>query len=108
MPKCAAKAHRWHTAARFEDDLETDRLTTATTLDLFAAAPLWSRLSLIVRVEKQTDEAIVTRDQGGSIDLGVPRTLWLGARDGFQGQDRPSFQRQSGITGPCALNSAEN
>lgn len=72
-----------HTAAQFEDDLETDRLPPATTLDLFAAAPLWGKLSLIARAENLTDEAIVTRNQGGSIDLGVPRTLWLGVRYGF-------------------------
>ncbi|WP_086607325.1 TonB-dependent receptor [Erythrobacter donghaensis] len=72
-----------HTAAQFEDDLESDRLPPATTFDLFAAAPLWGKLSLIARAENLTDEAIVTRNQGGSIDLGVPRTLWLGVRYGF-------------------------
>ncbi len=72
-----------HTAAQFEDDLETDRLPPATTLDLFAAAPLSGKLSLIARAENLTDEAVVTRNQGGSIDLGVPRTLWLGVRYGF-------------------------
>lgn len=72
-----------HTAAQFEDDLETDRLLPATTLDLFASAPLSGKLSLIARAENVTDEAIVTRNQGGSIDLGVPRTLWLGVRYGF-------------------------
>jgi outer membrane receptor for ferric coprogen and ferric-rhodotorulic acid len=40
-------------------------------------------LSLTVRGENLTDEAIVTRNQGGSIDLGVPRTVWLGLRYGF-------------------------
>ncbi|MFN4021165.1 MAG: TonB-dependent receptor [Erythrobacter sp.] len=72
-----------HVAAQFEDDLETDRLPPATTLDAFLAAPLWGRLSLIARAENLTDEEIVTRNQGGSIDLGVPRTLWLGVRYGF-------------------------
>ena len=72
-----------HTSAQFEDDLETDRLAPATTLDLFASAPLWDKLSLIARAENLTDEAIITRNQGGSIDLGVPRTLWLGVRYGF-------------------------
>jgi outer membrane receptor protein involved in Fe transport len=72
-----------HTSAQFEDDLERDRLAPATTLDAFIAAPLWGELSLIARAENLTDEAIVTRNQGGSIDLGVPRTLWLGLRYGF-------------------------
>jgi outer membrane receptor protein involved in Fe transport len=72
-----------HTSAQFEDDLESDRLAPATTLDAFIAAPLWGKLSLIARAENLTDEAIITRNQGGSIDLGVPRTLWLGLRYGF-------------------------
>ena len=46
-------------------------------------APLLGRLSLIVRAENLTDETIVTRNQGGSVDLGVPRTFWLGVRYGF-------------------------
>lgn len=72
-----------HVSAQFEDDLETDRLAPATTLDAFLAAPLWGRFSLIARAENLTDETIITRNQGGSIDLGVPRTLWLGLRYGF-------------------------
>ena len=72
-----------HVAAQFEDDRETDRLAPATTLDAFLAAPLWGRLSLTLRGENLTDEEIVTRNQGGSIDLGVPRTVWLGLRYGF-------------------------
>ena len=72
-----------HVSAQFEDDRETDRLAPATTLDAFIAAPLLSRLSLVVRAENLTDEAVITRNQGGSIDLGAPRTLWLGLRYGF-------------------------
>jgi hypothetical protein len=37
----------------------------------------------VLRGENLTDEDIVTRNQGGSIDLGVPRTAWLGLRYGF-------------------------
>jgi outer membrane receptor protein involved in Fe transport len=72
-----------HVSAQFEDDLETDILAPATTIDAFIAAPLWGKLSLIARAENLTDEPIITRNQGGSIDLGVPRTLWLGVRYGF-------------------------
>ena len=72
-----------HISAQFEDDRQTDRLPPATTLDAFLAAPLWGRFSLILRGENLTDEAIVTRNQGGSVDLGVPRTVWLGLRYGF-------------------------
>ena len=72
-----------HVTGQFEDDLESDRLPPATTLDAFLTAPLIGKLSVVVRAENLTDETIVTRRQGGSIDLGVPRTLWLGLRYGF-------------------------
>ena len=72
-----------HVSAQFEDDLEGDRLPPATTLDALLAAPLVGRLSLVLRGENLTGETIVTRNQGGSIDLGVPRTAWLGLRYGF-------------------------
>ena len=72
-----------HTGAQFEDDQETDSLPAATTIDLFAQAPIAGRLSLVVRAENLLDETIVTRNSGGSIDLGVPRTVWLGLRYGF-------------------------
>jgi len=69
-----------HTGAQFEDDLETDVLPAATTLDAVATVPLGHRVTLILRAENLTDTAIVTRNQAGSIDLGVPRTLWVGLR----------------------------
>jgi outer membrane receptor protein involved in Fe transport len=72
-----------HVSAQFEDDRETDRLAPATTLDAFIAAPLLPRLSVIARAENLTDEAVITRNQGGSIDLAAPRTVWLGLRYGF-------------------------
>ena len=31
-----------------------------------------------------TDAHVVTRNQGGSIDLGTPRTLWAGVRFGLR------------------------
>lgn len=72
-----------HVSAQFEDDLESDSLPPATTIDAFLAAPLPGRLSIVLRAENLAGEKIVTRNQGGSIDLGVPRTLWLGLRYGF-------------------------
>ena len=72
-----------HVSAQFEDDRETDRLAPATTLDAFIAAPLLPRLSLVARAENLTDETVITRNQGGSVDLAAPRTLWLGVRYGF-------------------------
>jgi outer membrane receptor protein involved in Fe transport len=73
-----------HVAAQFEDDLETDVLAPATTLDAFIEVPLGrSGFAAILRGENLTDTAIVTRNAAGSIDLGVPRTVWLGLRYGF-------------------------
>lgn len=69
-----------HVGAQFEDDLQTDLLPSATTLDLFAEVPLSQRFSMILRAENLTDTDIVTRNQGGSLDLGSPRTLWAGVR----------------------------
>jgi len=71
-----------HIGAQFEDDLETDRLPPATTLDTVARLPLWRDASLVLRGENLADARVVTRNSGGSIDLGTPRTLWLGLRVG--------------------------
>ncbi|EJL26622.1 TonB-dependent siderophore receptor [Novosphingobium sp. AP12] len=73
-----------HTGAQFEDDLETDVLPAATTLDLFAQVPVGRFVSIVLRGENLTDETIVTRNQGGSIDLGAPRTLWAGLKVGLR------------------------
>lgn len=69
-----------HTGAQWEDDLQTDRLAAATTLDAVAEVPLGRRFALVLRAENLTDAEIVTRNQAGSIDLGAPRTLWAGFR----------------------------
>ena len=78
-----ASATLRHVGAQFESDRETDILPAATTLDLYAQVPLVGQLSLVGRVENAFDERIVTRNQGGSVDLGAPRTLWLGLRFGY-------------------------
>jgi outer membrane receptor protein involved in Fe transport len=72
-----------HIGMQFEDDLETDRLPAATTLDAFAQIPLRAGLALVLRAENLTDRAVQTRNQAGSIDLGAPRTLWAGVRLGL-------------------------
>ena len=72
-----------HVGRQFEDDLETTSLRPATTLDLFAQYPLFEKLSLTGRVENLFDETIVTRNDGGSQDLGTPQTFWIGLRYGF-------------------------
>ncbi|NVE95698.1 TonB-dependent receptor [Altererythrobacter lutimaris] len=72
-----------HTAKQFEDDRETDALPSATTLSGFAQIPLDGGLQLVLRGENLTDETIVTRNANGAIDLGAPRTFWIGLRYGI-------------------------
>ena len=67
-----------HVGAQYEDDLETDLQPAATTLDAVIRVPLSPRFTVVLRGENLTDETIVTRNQGGSIDLGTPRTVWAG------------------------------
>lgn len=69
-----------HVGQQFEDDLEQDSLPAATTLDAFVMVPLAGGASLVLRGENLFDTDIVTRNSGGSIDLGSPRTLWAGLR----------------------------
>jgi outer membrane receptor protein involved in Fe transport len=72
-----------HVGAQFEDDLETDVLPSATTFDAYAQMPLGRSIAIVLRGENLTGETIVTRNQGGSIDLGVPRTVWAGVKIGL-------------------------
>jgi vitamin B12 transporter len=69
-----------HVGAQFEDDLETDILPAATVLDTYAEVPLSRTFSIVLRGENLTGEDIITRNQGGSIDLGTPRTVWGGVK----------------------------
>ena len=72
-----------HIGRQFEDDLETDVLPAATTLDAVARVPLTAGIALVLRAENLTGERVVTRNQAGSIDLGAPRTLWAGVSIGL-------------------------
>lgn len=73
-----------HIGAQYEDDLETNLLPAATTLDAYAEVPLTRTFSFVLRGENLWDEAIVTRNSGGSIDLGTPRTVWAGVKVAFR------------------------
>jgi vitamin B12 transporter len=73
-----------HVGRQYEDDLETESLPAATTLDAYVRMPVAPLISLVLRGENLTDERIVTRNQGGSIDLGTPRTVWAGLRIGLR------------------------
>ena len=67
--------------AQFDDDLNTDSLKAATTLDASAAWPLSRRVQLVARGENLTNalvEAGINADD--SIERATPRTLWLGVR----------------------------
>ncbi|WP_170004432.1 TonB-dependent receptor domain-containing protein [Pseudopontixanthobacter vadosimaris] len=72
-----------HVGEQFESDVETDRLPAATTIGALAQVPLGGNLALVLRGENLTGETIVTRNSGGSIDLGAPRTVWAGLRFGY-------------------------
>ena len=72
-----------HIGDQFEGDLEDDVLPAATTLDLFAQVPVRGALSFVVRTENLLNEEIVTRNDAGDLDLGIPRTVWAGLRYGF-------------------------
>lgn len=67
-----------YVARQYEDDLQTDALPSAITLDALARLPVGHGVSIVARGENLFDEAVVTRNAGGSIDLGTPRTLWIG------------------------------
>ena len=67
-----------HLSAAYDDDLNLDRLPPATTIDLVFRRRLADRLNLHLRAENLFDARTITRNQAGSIDLGAPRTIWLG------------------------------
>lgn len=69
-----------HVGKEYEDDLETDVLPAATTLGAYAEIPINQAFSVVLRGENLTDERILTRNQAGSLDLGVPRTVWAGLK----------------------------
>ncbi|WP_340265734.1 TonB-dependent receptor plug domain-containing protein [Sphingobium mellinum] len=67
---------------QYEDDLQTDALRHALTVDAFMRLSLGRGVALLARGENLFDEDVVTRNAGGSIDLGTPRTLWIGVSVG--------------------------
>jgi iron complex outermembrane receptor protein len=69
-----------YVSRQYEDDLQTDALKGAVTLDASARLPLIRGVTLIARGENVTNSTIITRNAAGSIDLGTPRTLWIGVR----------------------------
>jgi outer membrane receptor protein involved in Fe transport len=67
--------------AQYDDDLNTDTLRGATTVDAFASWPLTRRVELVARGENLTDALVMAGIGGdGSIERATPRTLWIGIR----------------------------
>jgi len=69
-----------YVAKQYEDDLQKDVLPDALTVDAIASLPLGHGVTLVARGENLFDETVVTRNSAGSMDLGTPRTLWIGMR----------------------------
>ena len=67
--------------AQFEDDLNSEVLKGATTLDASASWPLGRRLQLVARAENLSNALVMAAINGdGSIERATPRTLWIGLR----------------------------
>jgi outer membrane receptor protein involved in Fe transport len=70
-----------YVSSQFEDDLNSQRLADAFTLDATAAWPLSKRLALELRAENLTDARVETAISGnGIVERATPRTLWIGLR----------------------------
>ncbi|CCW16805.1 TonB-dependent receptor [Sphingobium indicum BiD32] len=67
-----------YVAKQYEDDLQSDVLPDALTVDAIARLPVGHGVTLVARGENLFDATVVTRNAGGSMDLGTPRTLWIG------------------------------
>ena len=70
-----------HVGAQFDDDLNTDVLKAANTIDAFMSWPLTRRLQLVARGENITNALVMAGMNGdNSIERATPRTLWVGIR----------------------------
>jgi outer membrane receptor protein involved in Fe transport len=72
--------------AQFEDDINTQVLKGATTLDAFASWPISRHLQLVARGENITNALVMAAINGdGSVERATPRTVWIGIRIGAPG-----------------------
>lgn len=72
-----------YVSRQFEDDLNTQRLSGAFTVDAAASWPLSGRLSIEARTENLFDARVEAGISGdGVIERATPRTLWIGLRLG--------------------------
>ena len=67
-----------YTGPQYEDDLQTDILPGVATVDGYVRLPISKGFAVIGRVENILDATVLTRKVGTSIDLGAPRTFWIG------------------------------
>lgn len=71
---------------QYEDDQQTDVIPAVTTVDGVITVPVGRRVAIVGRAENLFDATVITRnvtiESGGTnpIDLGTPRTLWIGVR----------------------------
>ena len=67
--------------AQFDDDLNTDVLKGATTLDAFVSWPLMQHLEVTARAENLTNALVMAAiNNDGSVERATPRTFWIGLR----------------------------
>jgi len=70
-----------YVGAQFEDDLESQKLDGAFTLDATLAVPITGRLSIEARGENLTNKQVMAGISGtGIVERATPRTLWVGLR----------------------------
>lgn len=69
-----------YVSRQYEDDLQTDALRGAVTMDGVAHLPVGHGFTLIGRAENIFDKKVMTRNAAGSIDYGTPRMFWIGFR----------------------------
>ncbi len=70
-----------HSGPQFEDDLNDQKLPSATTVNGFVKWPITRWSDLVVRGENLLDEDVVAGiGNDGSIERATPRTLWIGIR----------------------------
>lgn len=67
--------------AQYDNDLNTDLLKAATTVDAYASWPVTRRVQLVARAENLFDKLVMAGINGdGSVERATPRTIWLGLR----------------------------
>jgi outer membrane receptor protein involved in Fe transport len=70
-----------YVGSQFEDDLNSQRLQSAVTLDAAAALPVGGGFAVELRAENLANarvEAAISGD--GTVERATPRTLWIGLR----------------------------